>query len=199
MKPKRTATGVVLASATFAFSSLSLADGLECSYDPDPQVRRTHLVDEIRVLAYELRCKDYGETERDEYGNPKQDEYGNIIYVDDGDWTGDPIWQYKGKGSLGCVVHERLARQLDEGRSDDPDSKPPRNKHDTNDAAGAANDIENGKDDAAYTKLTSFIETILYSYADKLNQDYTGDPDADTEAKNFAYQADAARACIGGL
>jgi len=171
MKLKKLATGVAVASATLAFSSASLA--LDCSYDPDAGVRRAHLVDEIVTLADMLRCTSDG-----------------------GYWSTAPIWQYRGKGEYGCIVHAKLAKQLNEERTFEDGDKPPKNKQGTNDAAGAANDIENGKDEAAYIKLTSFIETILYDYANKLNGDNL---DAATQAAEFAGEADDARACIAGL
>ncbi len=168
MKLTKLTTGIAVAGATLAFSSASLA--LDCSYDPDAGVRRAHLVDEIVYLAHELRCEP------------------------DGSWDPNaPIWQYKGKSSLGCTVHDKLATQLNEERTFEDGDKPPRNKFGTNDAAGAANDIENGKDEAAYLKLTSFIETILYDYANKTNEGKAAD------AAYFASEADAARACIAGL
>jgi len=120
---------------------------------------------------------------------------------DDGNWFKLPLWQYK-RNENGCEVHEKLARQLYELRSDDPSSKPPRNKWETNDAAGAANDVENRKYDAAIVKLQSFHDTIVYSYASKLNKEYDetyGSGAAEIDAGDFAANALIAIGCVNDL
>ena len=52
-------------------------------------------------------------------------------------------------------------RKLDEKR--EQGTKPPRNKNNSNDAAGAANDVKNGKYDAAVDKLDAFIDDVYKS------------------------------------
>lgn len=70
-----------------------------------------------------------------------------------------PIWQYKGTKGDGCVVHEKVARKLDEDRTEPP----PPIKKGNNVAAGAANDFLNGKYDAGQAKLQDFIDTLMYA------------------------------------
>ena len=62
-----------------------------------------------------------------------------------------PIWQYKRNGD-GCVIHEKLARKLDELRTEEP----PPVKKGKNTSSGAANDFLNGKFEAGYLKLMDF-------------------------------------------
>jgi len=100
--------------------------------------------DDIQYLSQELRC------------DP------------DGYWTGPAIWQYKGKGELGCIVHEKLAKLLYEERTEPP----PEIKKGNNLAKGAANDVYDGKYQDAIDQLQRFIDTILYDA--RLNKDFDG-------------------------
>ena len=85
------------------------------------------------------------------------------------DATPGPIWQYKKNGD-GCVIHEKLARKLDELRTEEP----PPVKKGKNTSSGAANDFLNGKFDAGYLKLTDF------SYALDASRVIKGEESRDT-------------------
>ncbi len=76
-----------------------------------------------------------------------------------GTYIGDPIWQYKGDGNKGCVVHEKLAKLLWELRDG---STPPPIKNGNNLAKGAANDMDDGKFQSAIDQLQRFWDTIEY-------------------------------------
>lgn len=101
----------------------------------------------------------------------------NLICTTDGGltgWTGDAIWQWKGKGELGCAVHKKLAKQL--FVPFDP-SKPPPKKKGNNDAKGAANALRDHKYESAILHLQNFWDTIEYNA--RLNSD---NPDAAAQA-----------------
>lgn len=110
--------------------------------------------------------------------------------VDGGLWANDnAIWQWKGKGSKGCAVHVKLAKQLNEERDEyDEDTMPPykgaKNKNGNNTAAGAANDLRNGKLESALAHYQTFMDTILYS--SRLNGDFVA-------TSEYASAADAAQ------
>ena len=120
---------------------------------------------------------------------------------DDGYWANNPdsstnaIWQWKGKGSMGCAVHLKLARQLNEEREEyNPDTMPPykgaKTKNGNNTAAGAANDLRNGKLKSALAHYQTFMDTIRDSA--KLNGDFV--PTADFPLPyDGALPVDAAR------
>ena len=120
---------------------------------------------------------------------------------DDGYWANNPdsstnaIWQWKGKGSMGCAVHVKLARQLNEEREEyNPDTMPPykgaKTKNGNNTAAGAANDLRNGKLKSALAHYQTFMDTIRDSA--KLNGDFV--PTADFPLPyDGALPVDAAR------
>lgn len=87
----------------------------------------------------------------------------NLRCVEDNDppnlglWNTATIWQKGAKGSgNGCDVHASLARKLLEFRDFGGDKKPPKNKNETNVAAGASWDVANEKYEAAFDKLESF-------------------------------------------
>lgn len=103
----------------------------------------------------------------------------NLICSADG-WTGDPIWQWKGKGDLGCAVHEKLAKQLFVPHDDPPADRGKGKGFRL--AQGAANALLDGKYEDALLHLQTFWDTIEYNA--KLNSD---NPDA-------AAQADAQQA-----
>lgn len=91
-----------------------------------------------------------------------------------GQWDpANPIWQYKGTKGDGCVIHEKLARKLDEERTEPP---PKINKNKTNTEAGAANNFRNGKYEAGQQSLQDFIDTMLYAAKTKDGQQ--GEEDA---------------------
>jgi len=89
-----------------------------------------------------------------------------------GTYVGDPIWQYRGKGEKGCVVHEKLAKLLDELRTEEP----PQQKKGNNKAKGAANDLDDHKYQSAIDQLQRFWDTIEYDAV--LNPDNPGAVDA---------------------
>ena len=101
-------------------------------------------------------------------------------FLGNGTYTGDPIWQFKGKGEKGCVVHEKLAKLLYELRTDPP----PEQKKGNNKAKGAANDLDDHKYQSAIDQLQLFIDTIEYDAV--LNPDYKGAADAAREQQNWA-------------
>ena len=85
----------------------------------------------------------------------------------------NPIWQYKGTKGDGCVIHQKLAKKLNEVRTEPP---PKINKKGTNFAAGAANNFRNGKYEAGQQRLQDFIDTMMY--AAKAHDDQQGEEDA---------------------
>ena len=102
----------------------------------------------------------------------------NLICTTDGGvtgWSGDAIWQFKGKGDLGCAVHSKLAKQLYV-----PHDEPPlgRGKGKGNNVAqGAANALRDHKYEDAIAHLQNFWDTIEYNA--RLNSD---NPDAAAQA-----------------
>jgi len=94
--------------------------------------------------------------------------------------------------NLRCrAVHTKLARKLNEERTD-VDSPPPKNKHGTNDAKGAANDLQKGgaKDESAILRLYSFMENIGNAVEN---------PGKDADADAFVASAMDAIYCIKTL
>jgi hypothetical protein len=134
-----TAIGAVLMVVGMS-APASAYDWCEGTDAPNPAVITANL----EGLATELRCASGTLT------NP-------------GTWPANfQIWKKRGDGS--CEVQNSLAKKLDEKREDG--TKPPRNKNNTNAAAGAANDVKNGKYLAAVDKLDAFIEDV---YKSRLN------------------------------
>ena len=79
----------------------------------------------------------------------------------DGLWDASmPIWQYRGKKGDGCILHEKLARKLDEERTEPP---PKKNKKGTNTAAGAAEAFAKGQYEEGLAQLQEFIDELRYS------------------------------------
>ena len=108
----------------------------------------------------------------------------------DGLWDATmPIWQYKRNGD-GCVVHERLARKLNEVRTEEP---PRINKKQTNTAKGAANSFANGKYEAGLLALQDFIDKMLYSST--TNPGMQGEEDALVAWATDIY-TEAANVCM---
>ena len=108
----------------------------------------------------------------------------------DGDYNRDTaIWQYKRNGD-GCVIHSKLARKLNEERTEPP---PRINKKRTNTAAGAANSFANGKYEAGLASLQDFIDTMLYSA--KANPGKQGEEDLLVEWATDVY-TEAADVCM---
>ena len=116
--------------------------------------------------------------------------------VDVGTWdNNNAIWQWKGKGSMGCAVHRKLAKQLNEERDEyDSETMPPykgaKNKNGNNVAAGAANDLRNGKFESALAHYQTFMDTIMYSA--KVNTGFVATDDfasADAAAQFFFDEA----------
>lgn len=151
------------------------AGASECGVDaanPDPTTIAANLVG----LAEELRCAPGTEA------NP-------------GTWpSGYPIWQKRGGGS--CDVQDSLARKLDEEREFEEGSKPPRNKHNTNDAAGAANDVENGKYLAAVEKLDAFVTDAYKGRLTIWGMAANGFENALAAKTYFVNEVGKARGCI---
>ena len=122
------------------FADHLVYDWCEGTEPPNP----TTITASLEALATELRCNLGSDA------NP-------------GTWPVDyPIWQKRGSGS--CEVQDSLAKKLDEKREEG--TKPPRNKNNSNGAAGAANDVRNGKYLAAVDKLDAFIKDV---YKSRLN------------------------------
>ena len=109
-------------------------------------------------------------------------------------WTGDAIWQWKGKGELGCAVHAKLAKQL--YTPFDP-SKPPPKKKGNNDAKGAANALRDHKYESAILHLQTFWDTIEYNARlNSDNPDAAAQADAQQEiAMLFMGEIDAVNGC----
>ena len=125
-------------------------------------------ITEIELMADELRCSTV-----------------------DGDYNRDTaIWQYKGTKGDGCVIHSKLARKLNEVRTEEP---PRINKKGTNTAAGAANSFANGKYEAGLASLQEFIDTMLYSA--KANPGKQGEEDLLVEWATDVY-TEAADVCM---
>jgi len=144
------------------------ASAFECGdpQSPDPALISTNLV----ALATELRCSPGTEA------NP-------------GAWTGAPIWQKRGEGD--CEVQESLAKKLNEERDFEEGDKPPRNKNNTNTAAGAANDVANGKYLSAVDKLDAFVRD---AYKSRINYDFGEESGA--AKMYFLGEVETARGCV---
>lgn len=69
-------------------------------------------------------------------------------------WVDEPIWEKRRAPS--CEIHQKLARNLLEYRDFSEGNKPPKNKNDTNLAAGASWSVQFGKFEDALSKLDSF-------------------------------------------
>jgi hypothetical protein len=166
MKIRKLCGSIAVAISMFALSGTASAE-IDCN----------DLVGEIQTMARELRCND------------------TVTPV--GWWpTDNAIWQWKGKGEMGCELHQKHARLLDEERTESP----PEKKKGNNIAKGAANDLLDGKNQSAYDQLTLFIDRIIYDA--KLNGDFdpiVNDPRGTTAqsfADYFVNQASLARSCI---
>ena len=96
------------------------------------------LAQDLNDLAAELRCAAYGDDHVGYYNNM------------------NPLWEKRGQPS--CSVHESLAAKLFFDRS--ITGEPPPVKKGGNANGGAAQDLLNGKLDAAYTKLDSFLNDL---------------------------------------
>ena len=115
----------------------------------------------------------------------------------DGLWPSDnPIWVWKGKAIMGCTVHEKLAKQLNEEREEDLEPMPPykgkKTKNGNNVAAGAANDLRNGKIESALGHYLTFMD-VIYSSAkqnDDPEWDVTGFASAAAAAQFFFDEAE---------
>ena len=87
-----------------------------------------------------------------------------------GEWGWDAIWQWKGKGELGCKIHYSIASQLYV-----PHGSPPKNKGSSKNngyrqAQGAAAALRDNKLESALLHLQNVIDTIDNSA--KLNPDF---------------------------
>jgi hypothetical protein len=101
----------------------------------------------------------------------------NLICGDaDANWTGPAIWQWKGKGELGCAVHEKLAKQLFVLHDEPPLGRGKGKGFRL--AKGAANALLDHKYEDALLHLQNFWDTIEYNA--KLNSD---NPDAAAQAE----------------
>lgn len=100
----------------------------------------------------------------------------NLICSPEGNWTGDAIWQWKGKGELGCAVHAKLAKQLYVPH-DDPPADRGKGKG-FREAQGAANALFDHKYEDALLHLQKFWDTIEYD--SRLNRD---NPEAAAQAE----------------
>ena len=144
MKIRKSLTAVGAALMMVGMSAPTLAadqlfyDWCEGTEPPNPAV----ITASLEAVATELRC-DLEES-----------------VLNPGTWPEEyPIWQKRGGGS--CEVQDSLARKLNENREEG--TKPPRNKKGTNAVAGAANDVANGKYDAAVKKIDSFVSDVYKS------------------------------------
>ena len=128
----------------------------------------TEVSDGIKAMAYNLQCKP------------------------EGAWDTEAIWQWKGKGELGCAVHAKLAKQLHVPF--DPDKPPPKKKG-NNIAKGAANSLDDHKYQDAIDHLQNFWDTIEYNA--RLNSD---DREDNREAEALAdEQQEIAQMLIGQI
>ena len=104
----------------------------------------------------------------------------NLVCSPDGNFEGPAIWQWKGKGELGCAVHASLAKNLFEEHGDPPlnqgksKNRPPEGEF----GHGAAAKLFDHKYEEALLDLQKFWDTIEYSA--KLNTD---NPDAAAQAE----------------
>lgn len=172
MKIKKLCGSLAVAISTFALCATASA----APYFYCPIGDREATVEAIIDMATALRCD--GDFSTDD--NP-------------GLWPNDkPIWQWKNKPAMGCIVHGKLARLLYEKRTDD--GSPPRsNKFNSNDAMGAAHDLTKNsaeKDDSARAQLLKFIEDIGIA---------TENPSLHDDAADFVDSAYAAYDCIATL
>ena len=109
----------------------------------------------------------------------------------DGLWDpANPIWQYRGKKGDGCVLHEKLARKLNEERTEPP---PKPNKKGKNTKAGAAEALAKGQYEEGLAQLQEFTDELLYSLEAK--PDMQDEEDALLEWGTDIYTA-AANLCM---
>lgn len=176
MKIRKSLTAVGAALMMVGMSAPVLANDLvydwcEGTDTPDP----TTITTSLEGLATELRCNLGSEL------NP-------------GTWPKEfQIWQKRGSGS--CEVQDSLAKKLNEKRAEG--TKPPRNKHESNDAAGAANDVRNGKYLAAVDKLDSFVKDVWKSKLNEWDNSPNGFANPGTAKSHFVNEVVyGARVCI---
>lgn len=172
MEIRKSLTAVGAALMVIGISAPAAAFDCSVAGDTsDPVTITTNLIE----LAEDLRCAP---------GTP----------ANPGNWSHEEIWQKRGDGD--CAVQDSLAKKLNEEREFDENSKPPRNKNNTNTAAGAAGDVRNAKYLSAVDKLDAFIKDV---YKSRLNVWETGNDDFDDAlgAKLFfVNEVNTARACV---
>ena len=167
MRIRKLCGSLAVTISIFALSSAASAGEYFTCVAGDRQAT----IDGIRDMAVALRCESTATAE-----NP-------------GLWPGDnPIWQWKNKPAMGCVVHGKLARLLFENRTGD--GPPRKNKHDTNTAKGAAHDLIDGKDLNAQEQLLRFVTDIGGA---------TENPPHEQDAQDFSDSAMEAYYCIDTL
>ena len=123
-----------------SLAATTLLVGLSTVAMADPMTCED-LASDIYNLSAELRCADYGDAHTGYYNKS------------------NALWEKRGQPS--CDVHESLAAKLFFDRS--ITGEPPPVKKGGNANGGAAQDLLNGKLDAAYTKLESFLMDVAGS------------------------------------
>jgi len=148
MKFTKVCGSLAVAASILGMSGIAMADDYVCVDD-------TTLIGDLVATAFALRCE--------------------TGVTPDGGWNPDnPIWR-KGQ-TESCDIQNSLAKQLDEPR--DETTEPPPYKGNkgkgNNVAAGAANDLFNGKVEDARLHLLNYIAGV-----NKANLSESFDPTAD--------------------
>ena len=152
MKIRKSLTAVGAALMMIGVSVPAAA--FECGTGPDNPYDKDVIAAGLEAIAVTLRCTDDAEGQ-------------NL-----GLWSTAPIWQKGAKGSGdGCDVHASLARKLLEFRDFTGGNKPPKNKNETNLAAGASWDVANEKYEAAFEKLEAFENDAKKARLNEANDD----------------------------
>jgi hypothetical protein len=122
--------------AALMMVGISTPAAAEFSCGPDNGYDKDVVAMGLADIAERLRCAD----DADE--------------LNKGLWVDAPIWEKRREPS--CEIHQKLARNLLEYRDFSAGNKPPKNKNDTNLAAGASWSVQFGKFEEALSQLDSF-------------------------------------------
>jgi hypothetical protein len=159
-----------LGAALMIISISAPASAFECGTDASNPYDKDVIAAGLQALAEELRCVD--------------DSLGDNL----GLWSTAPIWQKGREGS--CDIHASLARKLLEFRVFSDGNKPPKNKNETNLAAGASWDVKNEKFEGALSKLDSFLDDAKKARLNEANGD------AFDQRYVFLHEVNEARTCV---
>jgi len=159
-----------LGAALLMISISAPASAFDCGTDASNPYDKDVIAAGLKALAETLRCK------------------SDPMDVNLGLWSTAPIWEKAREGS--CDIHASLARKLLEFRDFSDGNKPPKNKNDTNLAAGASWDVQTEKYQAALDKLDAFLADAMKA---RLNED---NGNAFDQRYLFTSEVKGARTCV---